>query len=194
MDSHGHRFDPRRKAYLISPEREARWQPVWFVQHLKIDAGQRVLDLGCGPGFWTLPLAERVGQTGTVWALDVSQELLDMLAGRRPPAQVHLLQSELPEIKLPADSVDLSWAAFVMHEVTPLDRMAHELRRVGPRAAILDWRPDATGESGPPSAHRLWPSQICDALLAAGFEAAQQTWQDADAYLVEAGPRENTSI
>jgi len=111
-----------------------------------------------------------------------------MLASRQPPAQVHLLTSELPTILLPDDSVDLTWAAFVLHEVSPLSRMASELRRVGARAAILDWRPDAPGESGPPLAHRLWPSQICDALHAAGFEVARQTWQDEDAYLIEAGP------
>lgn len=188
MDSHGHRFDPQRKDFLISAQREARWQPAKFIQRLAVGAGQRVLDLGCGPGFWTLPLAERVGRGGTVWALDVSQELLDMLASRQPPEQVHLLKSELPAITLPADSVDLTWAAFVLHEVTPLDPMARELRRVGARAAILDWRPDASGESGPPLAHRLWPSQVCGALQAAGFEIARQTWQDDDAYLIEAGP------
>ena len=190
MESHGHRFDPQRKDFLISPQREARWRPAQFVQRLSIVPGQRVLDVGAGPGFWTLPLADLVGPSGTVWALDVSQELLDMLAGRMPPAQVHLLRSELPAITLPANSVDLTWAAFVLHEVTPLARMAAELRRVGQRAAILDWRPDAKGESGPPLAHRLWPSHVCEALHAAGFAIARQTWQDEDAYLIEAGPGE----
>jgi ubiquinone/menaquinone biosynthesis C-methylase UbiE len=186
MDSHGHRFDPQNKDYLISAQREARWQPAKFMQRLSVSAGQRVLDLGCGPGLWTLPLADRVGPSGIVWALDVSQEMLDKLAGRHPPTQVRLLRSELPEIDLPVNSVDLTWAAFVLHEVTPLDHMLRELRRVGTRAAILDWRPDATGEGGPPREHRLWPHEVITALQAAGFGLASQTWQDEDNYLIEA--------
>lgn len=187
MDSHGHRFDPKRKDFLINAQREARWQPAKFIQRFGVAAGQRVLDLGCGPGFWTLPLAERVGPGGIVWALDVSQEMLDTLAGRHPPEQVHLLRSELPQVALPDTSVDITWAAFVLHEVTSLDQMARELLRVGRRVAALDWRPDAKGEAGPPRDQRLWPHEVIAALQAAGFGSVLQTWQDEDNYLIEAG-------
>lgn len=182
----GHRFDPQRKGVLLSAERYARWAPQEFLSRFDLYHGQSVLDLGCGPGFWTLPLAEKVGQDGLVWALDVSQELLDILAESQPPSQVRLLRSELPRIDLPDDSVDFVWAAFVMHEVVPLEVHAREIRRVGKRVAILDWRPDAAGESGPPRDHRLQPQVVIDALLAGGFNSALQTWQDDDNYLIEA--------
>ncbi|HEY3290696.1 MAG TPA: methyltransferase domain-containing protein, partial [Anaerolineae bacterium] len=151
-----------------------------------LKAGERVLDLGCGTGFWTLPLAEKVGASGVVTALDVSQELLDDLAASHPPAQVHLLHSELPMIELPDGSVDFEWVAFVTHEVHPLVTLTREMRRVGKRAAVLDWRPDAVGGKGPPRDHRLTPQQTIDALLAGGFTTALQTWQDDDNYLIEA--------
>ncbi|MCL5994555.1 MAG: hypothetical protein M1546_00680 [Chloroflexi bacterium] len=83
--------------------------------------------------------------------------------------------------------MDFAWAAFVLHEVTPLDQVALELRRVARRVAVLEWRPDAAGAGGPPSHHRLWPHQIMDVLHNAGFESVAQTWQDEDHYLVEAG-------
>jgi len=145
--------------------------------------------LGCGPGFWTLPLAELVGESGHVWAVDVSQELLDALAARNPPLQVRLQRTELPTIDVPDASVDLAWVAFVFHEVDLLENLASELRRVlrlGARVAVLEWRPDAESDQGPPRAHRLTPEQVMAWLRAAGFATARQTWQDADSYLVEA--------
>jgi len=183
------RFDPRHRQTLLGVERQARWDPPRFLARLGLQAGQTVLDLGCGPGFWTLPLAEIVGPQGTVWALDVSQEMLDALAARHPPSQVRLLRGELPAIDLPDGSVDWIWSAFLFHEVEPPEQLAAEMRRVtrpGGKVAVLDWRPDAESGDGPPRSHRLSPAQIGEYLLAAGFQDAMQIWQDEDAYLVEA--------
>jgi len=41
-----------------------------FLDRMRVENGMRVLDLGCGPGFVTLELAERVGPKGTVLAVD----------------------------------------------------------------------------------------------------------------------------
>ncbi len=186
------RFDPRHRQILTSAERWAQWDPPQFLARLGIHAGQSVADLGSGPGFWTLPLAELVGPTGQVWALDASQEMLDALASHNPPEQVRLLRAELPKLALPDGSIDLVWTAFVFHEVQPPEELARELHRVlkpGGRAIILDWRPDATSEKGPPRAHRFMPDQVASWLRAAGFARAEKTWQDADNYIIE-GHRE----
>jgi ubiquinone/menaquinone biosynthesis C-methylase UbiE len=37
-----------------------------------LEAGQQVLEVGCGPGFFTVPAARMVGETGSVLALDVN--------------------------------------------------------------------------------------------------------------------------
>ncbi len=183
------RFDPHRQQVLTSAERWAQWDPPRFLARLGVHAGQAVLDLGSGPGFWTMPLAGIVGPTGRVWALDVSQELLEALASRNPPPQVHPLRTELPKIALPDHSVDLAWMAFVFHEVEPPEELARELRRViklAGRVLVLDWRPDGQSEKGPPRAHRLTPEQVMTRLREAGFARVAQTWQDVDNYLVEA--------
>lgn len=183
------RFDPQKRLTLTEKKRKAKWQPRKLLQCLGIQPGQSVLDLGCGPGFCTLPLAEIVGSAGKVWALDVSPDMLRVLAESDPPAWVHLLHAELPQINLPDASVDWIWAAFVVHEVEPLDALVAEMRRVlhpGGRLAILDWRPDAAHDDGPPRHHRLALATIIEQLNAAGFECLPQSWQHEDAYLIEA--------
>jgi ubiquinone/menaquinone biosynthesis C-methylase UbiE len=152
-----------------------------------LQPGQVALDLGCGPGFWTLPLAEIVGPTGKVWALDVSQEMLDTLAKQQPPAHVIPVLGELPQIGLATAVADFIWSAFVYHEVE--GDLAAEMLRVtspGGQVAILEWRPDAAKQSGPPGDHRVWPDQVKLALVQAGFTQITEAWRDADAYLITA--------
>ncbi len=183
------RFDPKKLQELQSTEREARWQPRNLLKSLGIQPGQTVLDLGCGPGFWTIPLAELVQETGRVLALDVQQVMLDTLADQNPPAQVQFLLSELPKIDLPDASVDWIWGAFVVHEVEPLDKLMDEMKRVlrlEGRTAILEWHPKAEHDDGPPTHHRIEAETLVKALQAAGFECLPQGWQHEDAYLVTA--------
>jgi len=189
MSHHERRFDPHKRHGLHSAEREAKWQPRRLLGSLGIQPGHAVLDLGCGTGFWTLPLADLAGPLGTVWALDVSQEMLDALAERHPPETVRMLRSELPQIDLPDAAVDWIWGAFVVHEVEPLAGLMAEMRRVlraGGQVALLDWRPDAASTDGPPSHHRLSPAAVIEQLQAAGFEVLPQNWQHEDGYLIEA--------
>lgn len=189
MTTNDKRFDPQRQHRLLSDERRAYWNPPEFLKRFDLKPGQVVFDLGAGPGFWTLPLADVVGEHGTVWAVDVSQELLDTLVSHNPPANVTFRRSELPTIDLPDASADFAWLAFVYHEIEPPEKLAHELRRVlkpGARVAVLDWRPDAQGTQGPPRTDRVTPTQVIGWLVGAGFVNAQETWQDPDNYLVEA--------
>ena len=100
----------------------------------------------------------------------------------------NLLSDELSTIVLPDSSVDLSWAAFVYHEMES-DGLAAELRRVvrpNGRVAFLDWLPDGETDSEPPAEHRVWPEEVKQALRQAGFAQVSETWGDSEAYLIEA--------
>lgn len=186
MNNHDKRFDPQKRHGLLNRERQERWNPPRFLQQFALRPGHAVLDLGCGPGFWTIPLADLVGPAGKVWALDVSQEMLDTLAEQNPPAHVVPVLGELPTIDLEPSVADFIWVAFVYHEVEGSELATEMLRvaRPGGQVAILEWRPDAADQSGPPGDHRIWPDQVKLALQQAGFREITEAWRDANAYLI----------
>ncbi len=184
---HERRFNPELAHRLVSPEREARWKPRAFLQRLGLPSGATVADLGCGPGFWTVPLAEVVGTRGRVWAVDVSPQMMQLLRERGVPGHVCPVLAALPDVPLSPESVDWVWTAFTFHEVEPFPAFAAALRRLvrpGGQVLVLEWRPDAVSPQGPPRHHRLWPAQVQEWLQEAGIHNVTLAWQDEDTYLV----------
>ncbi|MCX6646416.1 MAG: class I SAM-dependent methyltransferase [bacterium] len=85
-----------------------------------VGAGMKVLDIGCGTGFTTIPLARMVGVTGSVTAVDVQQEMLDKLKKHADKAGVgdilkyHKSDGESLGVK---GEFDLAVAFYVVHEI-----------------------------------------------------------------------------
>ena len=51
----------------------------WIFEHLQPQPGDRILDLGCGTGKQSLPLAHRVGESGHIVSVDVSEQSISVL-------------------------------------------------------------------------------------------------------------------
>jgi ubiquinone/menaquinone biosynthesis C-methylase UbiE len=85
-----------------------------------IKEGQTVLDLGCGPGFFSLAMAEMVGEKGRVISVDIQEEMLQMLRGKSERAG---LKSRILPHKAQPDKigisqmVDFALAFYMIHEV-----------------------------------------------------------------------------
>ncbi|NBY17284.1 MAG: methyltransferase domain-containing protein, partial [Betaproteobacteria bacterium] len=72
-------FKARRSSYLtpdVVKQRELA------IQRLAPQPGERVLDIGCGPGLTTLALAESVGPQGLVHAVDIAEPMLALARSR----------------------------------------------------------------------------------------------------------------
>src|SRR4051812_44584292 len=68
--------------WLERPEREQEEKPGLLLDALKIKPGDAVADIGAGTGYYTRRLAQKVGKTGVVYAVEIQQEMLDILTNK----------------------------------------------------------------------------------------------------------------
>jgi len=83
----------------------------------RIGDGNTVIDFGAGPGFATMDLAEIVGPTGKVYALERSRRFLDTLeaqAKARGMLQVHAFEVDFATDALPVANADAAWVRWVL--------------------------------------------------------------------------------
>jgi Methylase involved in ubiquinone/menaquinone biosynthesis len=114
------------------PHALAAWQRAGF------NSGQTILDVGCGPGYATLDLADLVGPTGHVYAVDRSRRFLDTLDARRQARlleNITITESDLDEASFEPAMADAAWCrwvlAFVLRPRDLLARIAGALKPGG---------------------------------------------------------------
>ncbi|HUQ44284.1 MAG TPA: class I SAM-dependent methyltransferase [Candidatus Limnocylindria bacterium] len=138
-----------------------------------IQAGQRVLDVGCGPGALTSELVRRVGATN-VAAVDPSAPFVDAARTRHPGVDVRLAPAE--ELPFEDDAFDAALAQLVVHfmsdPVAGIREMARVTRPGGSIAACV-W--DHAGGRGPlgtfwEAANELDPGAMDESRLAGARE------------------------
>ena len=185
---HGHKFPAEKWERLVSPERHAFLSPERMLDRFDVREGMTVADLGAGPGFFTFPLAARVGPSGLVYATDISAEMLDVLKRRGIPPQVQPLLAEESRIPLPDRSVDLALLAFVLHELVHPEAFLREVARIlrpASRFVVLEWVPREE-EMGPPLHERLSPARSRAILEAGGFTVDEEGDANASQYFLVA--------
>jgi 2-polyprenyl-3-methyl-5-hydroxy-6-metoxy-1,4-benzoquinol methylase len=108
----------------------------------RIHTGDTVLDFGCGPGYFSLPMARMVGTTGTVIAVDAQEEMLGMV---RVAAEKEALVPRFRFHRSRPGSLDLSMppvvsfalAFHVLHETEDPRGILRDLYRVVSPAGLL---------------------------------------------------------
>jgi ubiquinone/menaquinone biosynthesis C-methylase UbiE len=85
-----------------------------------VEEGHTVLDLGCGPGFFSMAMAKMVGEKGKVISVDIQDEMLQLLGdksermGFKSRIVLHKIQQENIGI---SESVNFALAFYMVHEV-----------------------------------------------------------------------------
>ncbi|MEO1488105.1 MAG: methyltransferase domain-containing protein [Pseudomonadota bacterium] len=114
---------PTEGSAALYPEdaRDSRGEAAKVMDLANITPGMTVADLGAGEGYYTVRLAERVGEDGRVLAQDIDRETLDKLGARVEREQLENISIKLgqeDDPQLPVDSFDRVFLVHVYNEVT----------------------------------------------------------------------------
>ncbi len=95
--------------------------------------GMIVGDIGCGMGYFTVPLAKLVGEKGTVFAVDVQQQMLDRMLKRAEKAgvaaRIRPLRTNENDIGI-KDPVDFLRAFWMVHETPDIPAFFTQVRSI----------------------------------------------------------------
>ena len=165
--------------WLLRETREKEERVSVLMEALGVEAGQTVCDLGCGNGYHALRLAERVGASGKILAVDIQQPMLDMLEERSAEAgldNIELILGDTADPKIPDGSCDLILLVDVYHEFSDPETMLAKMRRAlkpDGRIALVEFRsedPDVPIKK----LHKMSKAQILKEYLPAGYRLAGQ--------------------
>jgi ubiquinone/menaquinone biosynthesis C-methylase UbiE len=164
---------------------------------LSITVGTRVADVGAGDGEWSLAMAERVGETGHVFATEVkTDEIRDIERKIQSSglSNVTVILGDQKTSGLPDECCDAIFLRLVYHHFVDPTSMLRSLRRAllpGGRLAVIDITPQSHWRDleGVPDrgGHGISPEELVDELTRQGFElvARYDDWNgDADRFCI----------
>ena len=136
----------RAAGWLERPEREKEEAPTKLLKALALKEGMTVADVGAGSGYHAFRMAKEVGETGKILAVDIQQEMLDLMAARKKKDKVEnvgLVLGTDQDPKLPAGTVDLVLMVDVYHELEFPYEMGEKLvaaLKPGGRLVFVEFR------------------------------------------------------
>ncbi len=173
----------RNRHLLLTRGRRRAMPPAKTLRALGLKRGMSFLDVGCGPGYFSIPACGVVGKYGRVLACDTSPVMIDELraqAKERGYAHLTAKRCENPRVPFPDASADFALVAFVLHGMADVQPLLAESRRtMGKNAVItlIDWHRKPM-DMGPPLEARIEPGELVAELSEAGFLRAR--WWDFD--------------
>ncbi len=190
-EMHERHGDPT--AYIASledPARDAYQKPDEVMKALALRPGEVVADIGSGPGYFTLPFARAVGETGRVYAVDVSPDMIRTLNHRLRDAGIRNVVpvlSEPGDPLLPDASVDRFVIVDTWHHIDDRPAYLALLKRMlkpGGQVVHIDFQKRDL-PIGPPLEMKIAREELVRQMAAAGFSlSAEHTFLPYQYFLV----------
>ncbi|MFY7953384.1 MAG: class I SAM-dependent methyltransferase [Armatimonadaceae bacterium] len=136
----------RGASWLERSEREKEEEPAKLIEALAVKEGMVVADVGAGSGYHSFRLAPLVGDKGKVLAVDIQQEMLDLMTARAKKEKVtnvETVKGTDKDPKLPEGKVDLIFMVDVYHEFEHPYEMTEKLvasLKPGGRLVFVEFR------------------------------------------------------
>ena len=166
-----HVFDPEHIAVLEAEDRKVWQNPDVALNAVETKPYFVAVDLGCGSGYFTVPLSRRVKK---VYGIDVQPEMLSFLEHKMRKLKINNIEpllSKTDEIPLEDESINLLISVNTLHEFDDSEKMIKEMMRVmkkGGQALIVDFKREDTG-FGPPVSIRVSKTKAVKLFEEKGF-------------------------
>lgn len=169
-----HKFDAKSKHKLDNPQRRELLPPERTLLLLGLREGDVMADIGCGIGYFTFPAADIVGNSGKVYAVDVSDEMLKDVDKTIEEKNISNVETMITDGSMPGlehAGVTFAFASNVLHEIDDAAGFIMDIRGMlgdNGRMAVVEWE-KIDSVFGPPKDHRLDKAELAKLLVAAGF-------------------------
>lgn len=170
---------PEQAGILLSEGRMALEEPLKSLNFMGLRDGDIVADIGCGNGFYSLQVAERIGPHGIVFSVDVQQGMLDLMVARRDEAgikNIYPILGTFEDPHLPPGKVDWILLVDAYHEFSNPEPMLAKMKESlapGGRVALLEYRAEQDPATIPfpiPRDHKMTIDEVMSEWIPAGFE------------------------
>ena len=130
------------------------------LKEVGIETGSHVLDYGCGPGGYVVPLVKLVGDSGKIYALDMHPLAIEAVQKLTSKKGITNVQTILSDCKtgLPPNSIDVILLYDILHNLNNVSDILTELHRILKPKGILSL-----------SDHHLKEGEIISAVTGGGL-------------------------
>lgn len=139
--------------------------------------GEKIADFGCGAGYFSVPLGQRVGTGGRVYALDIRPESLEATRAKAKLFRVYSVETSQANLEnaggsgLREESVNKIIISNILFQTQHKQGLAQEAYRVlkpGGTIMVIEWS-EEKNSGGPPLADRVNREEAEKYFLTAGF-------------------------
>ncbi len=116
--------------------------PYRLLETAGLKPGQKVLEVGCGPGFFTIPAAKMVGDEGIIYAIDVHPLAIKRVQKkikRERIKNVTPILGNAADTGLPDRSIDLAFLFGLQYIAGGLENVVSEMRRILKPEGVLSF-------------------------------------------------------
>ncbi len=166
-------FDEKKRREFMSPER--------VLEQSGIEKGMKVGDLGCGEGFFTIPIADALRNDGEVYAVDILERMLKAIESQATEKGLSNIKTILADIevlrgiKMEDNFLDVVLLSNVFFQSKERSGIVDEVRRIiksGGKFVVIEWNMDV--DIGPDKEDRLSKEDAVKLINERGFELKKE--------------------
>lgn len=157
--------------------------PEKVIDTIDIRPGFSVADFGAGSGFYSIAAARKLGNSGTVFAIDIRKEALEAIRSRAKLEHLHNIETVWTDLEIPGslnlkdESCDVVIISNILFQVDNKKAVIQEAQRVlkaSGEVIVVEWRKQKASDGGPPENSRISKQQTLKEFELAGFKSDRE--------------------